>query len=88
MCFVKAAPEINNIIEEAPESVKESLVIAGGFLRASLRGLASQDLRFYLSRVTCGKGSGGDKVVSQHLHTTRRCGATGNSWLDNIKPTA
>ena len=37
----KAAPEINNIIEEATEFVKQNIVICSGFVGGFLLGLAS-----------------------------------------------
>ena len=37
----KAAPEINNIIEEATEFVKQNIVISSGFVGGFLLGLAS-----------------------------------------------
>uniref|UniRef100_A0ABI7VTV0 FUN14 domain containing 1 n=1 Tax=Felis catus TaxID=9685 RepID=A0ABI7VTV0_FELCA len=37
----KAAPEINNIIEEATEFIKQNIVISSGFVGGFLLGLAS-----------------------------------------------
>uniref|UniRef100_A0A2I3TR91 FUN14 domain containing 1 n=1 Tax=Pan troglodytes TaxID=9598 RepID=A0A2I3TR91_PANTR len=37
----KAAPEINNLIEEATEFIKQNIVISSGFVGGFLLGLAS-----------------------------------------------
>ena len=65
----KAAPEINNIIEEATEFVKQNIVICSGFVGGFLLGLESSG---YECSVMVGSPlrSGGDKMISTFLNDT------------------